>query len=110
MARTRLQTSRGRSRAGGGGLDQLVTALAAAFARLNNPADRQAQLMFAAALLVVEAALCFLIIQRVPCEPCWHDSTLFLAVCLPIDRRPASSELLIWLQTQRSTGRLTCRR
>ncbi|KAL4856028.1 Dol-P-Man:Man(5)GlcNAc(2)-PP-Dol alpha-1 [Chlorella vulgaris] len=66
MARTRLQTSRGRSRAGGGGLDQLVTALAAAFARLNNPADRQAQLMVAAALLVVEAALCFLIIQQVP--------------------------------------------
>lgn len=70
MARTRLQASRSRRAAGSGNtLDRLVTRLAALLSRLNNPADLAAQLAVAAVLLVAEAALCLLIIRKVPCEP-----------------------------------------
>jgi alpha-1,3-mannosyltransferase len=70
MARGTPRTSRlrggGRGRGGGNLLDRLVTALAQLLAPLGDPHNMAAHTVMAVVLLVAEAALCLLIIRRVP--------------------------------------------
>lgn len=72
MARGTPRTSRqrgggGRGRSGGNLLDRCVTALAELMALLSDPHNMAAHAAVATVLLMAEAALCLLIICRVPC-------------------------------------------
>jgi len=51
-----------------GGSPSLLARARGVWRRLNSPEDTQAALAVAAALLCAEAALCLLIISRVPCK------------------------------------------
>lgn len=58
----------GRGGGGGNALDRAVTLLSGLLSALNDPANRTVQSLVAVLLLAAEAALCVLIIRRVPCE------------------------------------------
>lgn len=62
---------RTRARRSGNALDRFATFVHHLCSALNDPANRGAHFAVAAVLLAAEAALCLLIIRRVPCERRW---------------------------------------